>query len=201
GTSLSTLGSTSTGIDDLKLVQEPPESVVFTNSSGAAVNCVADGASTPTIRWTTADGRTLHEVPGLLNVLTNGTLEFPAFPAQRYDTRLHDATYVCTALGPGGALRARPTHIRAVVVGDYEVQVYDQLVMSGNTAVLRCSVPSYVREYVQVTSWVRDDNFNIYPTLHGDGKYHMLEGGDLHVLDVGPQDGHSRFHCRSRHIL
>ena len=56
------------------------------------------------------------------------------------------------------------------MVGDYEVQVYDQLVMVGNTAVLRCSVPSYVTEYVTVTSWLHGGAFNIYPSLHG-GEY------------------------------
>ena len=50
------------------------------------------------------------------------------------------------------------------------MQVYDQLVMTGNTAVLRCVVPSYVTEYVTVTSWLHDQAFNIYPSLHG-GKY------------------------------
>ena len=37
----------------------------------------------------------------------------------------------------------------------YEVQVYDEFVISGNTAVLKCHVPSFVRDYVTVTSWVR----------------------------------------------
>lgn len=37
----------------------------------------------------------------------------------------------------------------------YELQVYDEFVVLGNTAVLRCHVPSFVRDYVVVTSWVR----------------------------------------------
>ena len=54
-----------------------------------------------------------------------------------------------------------------VVVGEYEVQVYDQLVILGNTAILRCAVPAYVKDYVTVTSWVHDQVFSIYPSLHG----------------------------------
>ncbi|XP_037792633.1 Down syndrome cell adhesion molecule-like protein Dscam2 [Penaeus monodon] len=181
--------------------QEPPRQVHFTNSTGVTVNCVADGTPMPTVTWTTQDGRPVEEVMGLREVLSNGSLVFPPFPAQRYDTQLHATTYICRATSAGGTILARPSQIRAVVVGDYEVQVYDQLVMSGNTAVLRCAVPSYVREYVTVTSWVHDDTFNIYPSLHGDGKYHMTPEGDLHVLEVGPQDGLSRYQCRTLHKL
>lgn len=50
-----------------------------------------------------------------------------------------------------------------VVKQKYEVQVYDEYVISGNTAVLRCQVPSYVAEYVMVTSWIQDGVVNIYP--------------------------------------
>jgi hypothetical protein len=50
-----------------------------------------------------------------------------------------------------------------VVKQKYEVQVYDEYVISGNTAVLRCQVPSYVAEYVMVTSWIQDGSVNIYP--------------------------------------
>ncbi|XP_069972795.1 cell adhesion molecule Dscam1 isoform X4 [Penaeus vannamei] len=181
--------------------QEPPRLVHFTNSTGVTVNCVADGTPTPAVTWTMQDGRPVEEVMGLREVLTNGSLVFPPFPANQYDTQLHANTYICRATSAGGTVLARPSQIRAVVVGDYEVQVYDQLVMAGNTAVLRCAVPSYVREYVTVTSWVHDDSFNIYPSLHGDGKYHMTPEGDLHVLEVGPQDGLSRYQCRTLHTL
>ena len=34
-----------------------------------------------------------------------------------------------------------------------------------------------------------------------DGKYHMTPDGELHVLNVSPQDGHSRFQCRTLHKL
>jgi hypothetical protein len=54
-------------------------------------------------------------------------------------------------------------YLVAVVKQKYEVQVYDEYVISGNTAVLRCQVPSYVAEYVMVTSWIQDGSINIYP--------------------------------------
>jgi len=62
----------------------------------------------------------------------------------------------------------------AVVKQKYDVQVYDEYVISGNTAVLRCQVPSYVAEYVMVTSWIQDGSVNIYPNTDT-GKYRLLK--------------------------
>ncbi|GFT22931.1 down syndrome cell adhesion molecule, partial [Nephila pilipes] len=39
----------------------------------------------------------------------------------------------------------------------FDPQVYDDFVVRGNTAVLRCHLPTFVREYVGVDSWIRDD--------------------------------------------
>lgn len=51
-----------------------------------------------------------------------------------------------------------------VVRQKYEVQVRDAYVLAGNTGVLRCEIPAFVKEYVAVTSWFQDSAFNIYPT-------------------------------------
>lgn len=51
-----------------------------------------------------------------------------------------------------------------VVRQKYEVQVRDAYVLAGNTGVLRCEIPPFVKEYVAVTSWFQDSAFNIYPT-------------------------------------
>lgn len=52
----------------------------------------------------------------------------------------------------------------SVVRQKYEVQVRDVYVLPGNTGVLRCDIPTFVKEYVAVTSWVRDSAYNIFPT-------------------------------------
>ena len=39
--------------------------------------------------------------------------------------------------------------------------MYDEFVISGNTAVLRCHIPSYVRDYVAVVTWEREDGVTI----------------------------------------
>ena len=56
-----------------------------------------------------------------------------------------------------------------MVVGTYEVQVYDQVVMAGNHAVLRCAVPPYVQEYVHVAYWSTGDAARpaVYPGQEG----------------------------------
>ena len=48
----------------------------------------------------------------------------------------------------------------------YEVQVYDEYVIRGNTAVLTCHVPSFVKDYVTVTSWIRDDVLTLASNAH-----------------------------------
>lgn len=40
----------------------------------------------------------------------------------------------------------------------------DTYVVVGNTGVLRCEIPAFVKEYVAVTSWLKDSAFNIYPS-------------------------------------
>lgn len=41
--------------------------------------------------------------------------------------------------------------------------------MYGNV-LIKCNIPSFVKEYVTVTSWLQEPSFNIYPSLEG-GKY------------------------------
>lgn len=36
----------------------------------------------------------------------------------------------------------------------YEAQVYDEYVIKGNAAVLKCNIPSFVSDHVQVVEWV-----------------------------------------------
>ena len=52
---------------------------------------------------------------------------------------------------------------------NYEVQVYRAHVLLGNTAVLHCAIPAFVKDYVTVTSWFRDDTI-ILPARDDAGK-------------------------------
>lgn len=58
----------------------------------------------------------------------------------------------------------------AVVQQFYQSRVIDEFVLKGNTGILKCLVPSFVTDFVQVEAWVADDG-TIY-------KY-QNEGGDF----------------------
>ena len=58
---------------------EPPKAAVFSNSSGARVECVAFGSPNPTIEWYQEDNLITHNLHGLRIVMANGSLVFPPF--------------------------------------------------------------------------------------------------------------------------
>lgn len=43
----------------------------------------------------------------------------------------------------------------AVVTQQYSVNVMDEHVLRGNTAIIKCHIPSFVADYVTVASWVQ----------------------------------------------
>lgn len=57
-----------------------------------------------------------------------------------------------------------------VVAQAYKVDVEVLAASRGCTAILRCVVPTFVKELVRVVSWVQEPAFYIYPSLQG-GKY------------------------------
>ena len=52
----------------------------------------------------------------------------------------------------------------------YKVEVEVLGASRGCTAVLRCVVPSFVKDLIRVVSWVQEPSFYIYPSLQG-GKF------------------------------
>lgn len=108
----------------------------------------------------------------------------------------------------------------------YELQVYDDFVMRGNTGVLRCHVPSQVREYVQFAHWLRSDGMllaldssngnlnkgffkwqislilNILFSFAGEGRYAVFTSGELHVFQVDPLlDSQFHYRCVAKNRL
>ncbi|XP_049811603.1 Down syndrome cell adhesion molecule-like protein Dscam2 [Schistocerca nitens] len=156
------------GLQAPVLVQEPPARLRFSNSTGSQVSCAARGSPPPDVAWQHADGSPVTAVPGLRQTLGNGTLYFPPFRAEDYREEVHSATYRCKASNLGGAVLSRDVVVRAVVRQDYEVQVYRAHALLGNTAVLRCVIPPFVRDDVSVSSWFRDDTI-ILPGSHDAG--------------------------------
>lgn len=52
----------------------------------------------------------------------------------------------------------------AVVGQRYAVNVMDEHVLRGNAAIIKCHIPSFVAEFVEVDSWIEDETTEIYPS-------------------------------------
>ncbi|XP_072160841.1 cell adhesion molecule Dscam1 [Bemisia tabaci] len=180
---------------------EPQYKLQFSNDTGGRVDCAAHGNPPPDIEWTLGDGTPAVAIPGLRTSFPNGTLLFPPFSAENYRHDVHTAIYRCKARNLAGIALSRLVYIRAVVKHKYEVQVYDEYVISGNTAVLRCRVPNHVTEFIMVTSWIQDGDVNIYPNTDTGGKYAVLDSGEIYIFNAGPGDGYKNFVCRTVHRL
>ncbi|XP_072155042.1 cell adhesion molecule Dscam1 isoform X22 [Bemisia tabaci] len=112
-----------------------------------------------------------------------------------------------------GTIHSRDVNVRAVVDQNYVSEVNNEYVIRGNAAVFKCSIPSFVADFVHVVSWhllVSDQLETTLPLLSStaeadqqtfDGKYLVLPSGELHIKDVGPEDGYKSYQCRTKHRL
>ncbi|XP_046620086.1 Down syndrome cell adhesion molecule-like protein Dscam2 isoform X2 [Neodiprion virginianus] len=180
---------------------EPLSRVEFTNVSGGKVECTARGNPAPTVDWLAADSGRVASIPGIRHVLENGTIHFPPFEAEAFRQDVHWAIYKCTAVNSVGAVVSRDVTIRAVVNQRYDAEVQSPGGFLGNNVLMRCSVPSFVREHVTVTSWLQEPSFNIYPSTTSDGKYHMLPTGELMIINISRSDAQMTYRCRTHHRL
>ncbi|XP_039283577.1 Down syndrome cell adhesion molecule-like protein Dscam2 isoform X42 [Nilaparvata lugens] len=185
-------------------IKEPPNRVDFSNTTGAVVECTARGQPAPEIIWVRADGTAVGEVPGLRQVQPNGNLVFPPFRAEDYRQEVHAQVYICLAKNSVGSIHSKDVNVRAVVEQFYQSEVNNEYVIRGNAAVLKCSIPSFVADFVTVISW-QDDAGNTFSndvsSKEYDGKYLVLPSGELHIRDVGPEDGYKSYQCRTKHRL
>lgn len=46
----------------------------------------------------------------------------------------------------------------------YEAEVVSEYVIKGNTAVLKCNIPSFVADFVKVEAWVASDGTQFLPS-------------------------------------
>lgn len=182
-------------------LSEPHDALDFSNDTGSRLECVARGIPAPTVRWTHPDGSPVVSVPRLLTVMDNGSLVFLPFGADNYRQDIHAATYRCMATNGLGTIVSRNVKIRGVVKQFYEIQVYDEFVILGNTAVLKCHVPSFVRDHVLVTSWIQDESTVLTRTYKGNGRMTMSAYGDLYIRDVNRKDGSKKYRCKTVHRL
>ncbi|XP_050305202.1 cell adhesion molecule Dscam2 isoform X24 [Anthonomus grandis grandis] len=182
-------------------LKEPPNRVDFSNTTGAVVECSASGNPPPDIIWVRSDGTAVGDVPGLRQVLANGNLVFPPFRAEDYRQEVHAQVYTCLAKNSIGSIHSRDVNVRAVVNQFYNAEILAEYVIRGNTAVLKCSIPSFVADFVSVDSWIDDSGKTYIVSNNYDSKYLVLPSGELHIRDVGPEDGYKSYQCRTKHRL
>ncbi|XP_030242123.1 Down syndrome cell adhesion molecule-like protein Dscam2 isoform X22 [Drosophila navojoa] len=182
-------------------LKEPTNRIDFSNSTGAEIECKASGNPMPEIIWVRSDGTAVGDVPGLRQISSDGKLVFPPFRAEDYRQEVHAQVYACLARNQFGSIISRDVHVRAVVSQHYEEDIHKAFVIRGNSAILKCDIPSFVADFVNVISWHTDQNENFYPDTEYDGKYLVLPSGELHIREVGPEDGYKSYQCRTKHRL
>ncbi|XP_017467264.1 PREDICTED: Down syndrome cell adhesion molecule-like protein Dscam2 isoform X48 [Rhagoletis zephyria] len=182
-------------------LNEPINRIDFSNSTGAEIECKASGNPMPEIIWIRSDGTAVGDVPGLRQISSDGKLVFPPFRAEDYRQEVHAQVYACLARNQFGTIISRDVHVRAVVAQYYEADVNKEHVIRGNAAVIKCLIPSFVADFVEVVSWHTDSDENYFPGTEYDGKYLVLPSGELHIREVGPEDGYKSYQCRTKHRL
>ncbi|XP_047019422.1 Down syndrome cell adhesion molecule-like protein Dscam2 isoform X10 [Helicoverpa zea] len=185
-------------------MKEPSNRVDFSNTTGATVECAARGSPTPDIIWVRSDGTAVGDVPGLRQVQANGNLLFPPFRAEDYRQEVHAQVYACLARNSVGTIHSRDVNVRAVVSQYYVTEAENEYVIRGNAAIVHCKIPSFVSDFVYIEAWLMDDGqiLTVNNTSSGqEGKYLVLPSGELHIRDVGPEDGYKSYQCRTKHRL
>lgn len=70
---------------------------------------------------------------------------------------------------------------------------------------LRCDIPSEVREYVRITSWLHEEgtSIEIFPEKEPRGKYTLLDqsGGHLLVHHTSTYDTYKKYTCKTENKL
>ncbi|XP_017867806.1 PREDICTED: Down syndrome cell adhesion molecule-like protein Dscam2 isoform X12 [Drosophila arizonae] len=184
-------------------LKEPTNRIDFSNSTGAEIECKASGNPMPEIIWVRSDGTAVGDVPGLRQISSDGKLVFPPFRAEDYRQEVHAQVYACLARNQFGSIISRDVHVRAVVIQSYESEADNEYVIRGNSVVMKCEIPSYVADFVFVDLWLDSEGRNYYPNSdqETDGKYLVLPSGELHIREVGPEDGYKSYQCRTKHRL
>ncbi|XP_049546742.1 Down syndrome cell adhesion molecule-like protein Dscam2 isoform X7 [Anopheles darlingi] len=195
-------------VDDSKgpvFLKEPTNRIDFSNSTGAVVECSATGNPPPEMIWIRSDGTAVGDVPGLRQILPNGNLVFPPFRAEDYRQEVHAQVYACMAKNQFGSIISRDVNVRAVVNQYYQTGSEDEYIIRGNSAILKCKIPSFIADFVYVETWLDSDGNEYHyrgDDVDGnDGKYMVLPSGELHIREVGPEDGYKSYQCRTKHRL
>ena len=92
---------------------ETPTDIVFLNTKTTRIKCKADGRPKPTISWIYANGGAVGNISGIRHIISDGTLEFPAFLAKDFNVEAHNARYKCVAKNDVGTLHSSAFSVKA----------------------------------------------------------------------------------------
>ncbi|KAH8026099.1 hypothetical protein HPB51_015448 [Rhipicephalus microplus] len=94
-----------------------------------------------------------------------------------------------------------PVSVIIVVLSQpFEVRAYDEFVTRGNAALFRCHLPSFAKDVLAITAWLRDDGLLIHSTLAEGG---ACSSGTEPLRYSSPPSGtelrlqQSLLHCRA----
>ncbi|CAM1303014.1 Uncharacterised protein r2_g1301 [Pycnogonum litorale] len=167
-------------------VTRQKSTIEFLNKRGVILDCIAHGDPDPEIKWYVLSKgveKQVTDIPSIRKIYSNGSLALMGFRPEQYVQDIHASVYRCSASNIHGRIVSVPTYVRAVSKQQQRIQaqVYDEYVIEGNTAVLKCNIPTFFMDDLEVIAWVREDNHLISPKNDGD-EYHMVPGnGNLHV--------------------
>lgn len=54
-------------------------------------------------------------------------------------------------------------YVISVVIQPYEAEADNEYVIRGNSAIMKCEIPSYVSDFIVVDMWVDSDGGSYYP--------------------------------------
>uniref|UniRef100_A0A8W7P936 Ig-like domain-containing protein n=1 Tax=Anopheles coluzzii TaxID=1518534 RepID=A0A8W7P936_ANOCL len=173
-------------VDDSKgpvFLKEPTNRIDFSNSTGAVVECSATGNPPPEMIWIRSDGTAVGDVPGLRQILPNGNLVFPPFRAEDYRQEVHAQVYACMAKNQFGSVISRDVNVRAVINQHYGADILMEYVIRGNSAILKCSIPSFVSDFVRVEAWIDEENNEL---VHSENyvvnQYYVTEAENEYII-------------------
>ncbi|CAM1303011.1 Uncharacterised protein g3436 [Pycnogonum litorale] len=166
--------------------------VEFLSDTGTSLDCVAHGTPDPKIEWFTLlnDGQLQDVVgiPSLRKIYSNGSMSLLSFSSEGYAQNVHATIYKCSASNIHGRIISPPISVRAITntqLKQLQAQVYDEYVIKGNTAVLRCHIPTFFKDDLRISAWIREDNHVIKQHETGNPLYTVTETGNLHIRQPG----------------
>ncbi len=84
---------------------------------------------------------------------------------------------------------------------DYDLQVFPSYAFLGNTAVMKCLMPAFVKEFLAVDSWMWGSETIRSNLAEDGGRYSVFADGELHVRNASSRDSTKPFRCLAKHRL